>query len=243
MALRFRNRSAASILALLLAGCSRGAPAQSAGLLARGTESPSAGTAAATSPAPSTVRQAGATLPEEALGLFPAGAQVIDSRSVGSGPNGTLVVLLALTGQPAASAGSMPPMAELAIVSKTPSGWRLAKAVIQSFAQAPKLDATVQIDHVPAVGVEYHTGANSQGLIVVRNNAVVFDAVADSFEMRDLNDDGSAEVIKSWSPFCQSHVASPRLNTVYVWESGSYAPATDRFPSVIAQDTTSFQGA
>lgn len=77
----------------------------------------------------------------------------------------------------------------------------------------------------------------------MRNNAVVFDAVADSFQFRDLDGDGSAEVVKAWSPCSQSHAASPRLNSVYAWQNGAYAVATSRFPEIIARDTAAFQAA
>lgn len=172
------------------------------------------------------------------MALFPSGVTVIDSQSLGA--NETMAVVVAMARSAAPSGGSTPPMAELAIIDKTQSGWRLAKAIVQDFAQAPKLDL-VQVGGVPAAGLEYHTGANSQGLVVVRNSAVVFDGVADSVQFQDLDQDGSAEVVKSWSPFCQSHVASPRLDTVYAWTDGIFAPATRRYPAVLARDTASFQ--
>jgi hypothetical protein len=71
----------------------------------------------------------------------------------------------------------------------------------------------------------------------------VFDGVADSVQLQDVDQDGSAEVVKAWSPFCQSHAASPRLDTVYAWENGAYAAATGRYSAVLARDTASFQAA
>jgi len=182
-------------------------------------------------------------VPGDVLALFPAGATVVDSKSIGTGPSGTLAVLAALPGGPAPAGGPPPPpAAELAIAIKVPAGWRLSKAVIQAFAQVPSL-AVAAVDQVPAAGMAYHTGANSQGLLVVRDAAVVYDGVADSVQLKDLDNDGTAEVIKSWSPFCQSHAASPRIDTVYAWDSGQYVAATGKFPQVLSGDIASFQAA
>jgi hypothetical protein len=184
-----------------------------------------------------TAAQPSATQPAELAGLFPQGASIV-SQPLGSG----MAVLVSMPGQAATASASAPPSAELAIVDKTGSGWRVAKAVIQDFAQAPKLDSA-QVAGMPAVGLNYHTGANSQGMVVVRNSAVVLDAVADSVQFEDVDQDGSAEVVKAWSPFCQSHAASPRLETVYAWSDGAYVPATGGYPAVLARDTASFQAA
>jgi hypothetical protein len=89
----------------------------------------------------------------------------------------------------------------------------------------------------------FHTGANSAGLIVIRSNAVVYDGVADNVQLQDVNGDGSAEVVKDWSPFCQSHAASPRLTTIYAWQGGEFTSATGSFPNVLAKDTSAFQAA
>lgn len=182
------------------------------------------------------------TAPVPAAGLaslFPSGATIIDSKPL----DNTTAVLVTLSGAPPRpSVPPGPPDAELAIASNTPAGWRVDKAVIQQFAQAPLLTVE-QVAGVPAAGMAYRTGANSQGMVVIRNQAVVYDAVADSVQLQDLNGDGSAEVVKSWSPFCGSHAASPRLDTVYAWQGGQYVEATSHFANVIAKDTANFQAA
>jgi hypothetical protein len=144
--------------------------------------------------------------------------------------------------KPEGSGPPLPPDAELAIASGTPAGWRLHKAVIQQFAEKPSLNVEA-VASVPAAGMAYYTGANSQGLVVIRGRNVVYDDVADNIQLQDVNGDGSAEVVKAWSPFCGSHAASPRLRTVYAWQGGAYVPATGQFREVLAQDTASFQAA
>ncbi len=80
-------------------------------------------------------------------------------------------------------------------------------------------------------------------MLVVRGDSVVYDGVADSVILEDLDGDGVPEVVKSWSPFCQSHVASPRLSTVYAWRHGEYEVATGDFGDVLAKDRANFQAA
>lgn len=173
------------------------------------------------------------------LALFPSGATIVDTKPLGN----TRAVLVTLRGAPPRPSAPPSPLdAELAVASNTPAGWRLDKAVIQQFAQAPLLTVEL-VAGVPAAGMAYHTGANSQGMVVIRNQAVVYDAVADSVRLQDLNGDGSAEVVKTWSPFCGSHAASPRLDAVYAWQGGQYVESTSHFPAVIAKDTANFQAA
>jgi hypothetical protein len=172
--------------------------------------------------------------------LLPAGATVIATKPMGAN---AMAVLAGLPGPPGTpSIASGPAAAELAVVATTPAGPRLMKAVTQPFAQAPTLDVQ-PVAGQPAAGMAYHTGANSAGLLVVRAEAVVYDGVADNVQLQDVDGDGSAEVVKDWSPFCQSHAASPRLTTVYAWQDGGFAAATSKFPPVIAKQTASFQAA
>lgn len=172
-----------------------------------------------------------------AAAALPSGAAVLDTKSIGSG-NAARQAILASMPQPSGA----PPLIELAIVDKVPAGWRLETAVTKSFALGPKLE-TASVGGQQAAGVTYHTGANSAGLLVIRGNSVVFDGVADDVQLQDLNGDGTPEVVKSWSPFCQSHVASPRLTTVYAWQDGMYAVATGQFKNVLAHDAVNFQAA
>lgn len=169
--------------------------------------------------------------------LLPDGAKVLDTK-----PLGSATAVVAQLPVPTTSGVQPPPDAELAIVLSTPAGMRLAKAVVQQFAQAPQL-AVEPVGGAPAAGMSYHTGANSQGLIVIRASAVVYDGVADSIELRDWDGDGSYEVTKSWSPFCQSHAASPRLTTIYAWQAGQYTQATARFPQAVSADVANFHAA
>ncbi|HLG69989.1 MAG TPA: hypothetical protein VK009_06135 [Chloroflexota bacterium] len=171
--------------------------------------------------------------------LFPSGATIVDTKTMG---NSTAVVMALPVGAPRGSLPAPPPDAELAVASSTPAGWRLNKAVVQQFAQAPEL-TVAQVAGVPAAGMAFHTGANSAGLVVIRNDAVVYDGVADSVQLQDLDGDGWAEVVKAWSPFCRSHADSPPLHTVYAWIGGAFVPATDHFPNLVAQDAASFQAA
>ncbi|MBV8084630.1 MAG: hypothetical protein JO247_07420 [Chloroflexi bacterium] len=172
--------------------------------------------------------------------LLPAGASVLATKPMGAN---TMAVLAGLPGPPGTpSIASGPPAAELAVVASGPAGSRLMKAVTQPFAQVPTLDVQ-QVGGQPAAGMAYHTGANSAGLLVVRAEAVVYDGVADNIQLQDVDGDGSAEVVKDWSPFCQSHAASPRLTTVYAWQDGAFVPATGKFPTVLAKNTADFRAA
>ncbi|MGH2469330.1 MAG: hypothetical protein ACRDGF_04585, partial [Chloroflexota bacterium] len=178
-----------------------------------------------------------------ARALLPAPASVQAVATLySSRQSSTLAVLSMLPNPPGMPAGTPPMTIYLAIATGGPISWRLPLAVTKGFAQEPKL-STAKVAGVEAAGVTYGIGANSKGLLVLRDAAVVYDGVADGVVLKDLNGDGSAEVLRSWSPFCQSHVASPRLSTVYQWQQGTFAVATGSFPAVLAQDQANFKAA
>jgi hypothetical protein len=73
---------------------------------------------------------------------------------------------------------------------------------------------------------------------------VVFDATSDAgMAVRDLNNDGAYQVVRTWSPYCGSFVASPDITIVYAWRNGRFVDATSTFPKVIANDMAKFQAA
>jgi hypothetical protein len=174
------------------------------------------------------------------VSLFASGASVLDMKPLG---DSAAAVLVKLPGAPASgSVPPGPPAAELATVSSPSNNPVLAKAVIQEFAQNPLL-AVHPVGGKATAAMVFRTGANSAGLIAIRDDAVVYDGTADDVQLQDLDGTGSSEIVKSWSPFCGNHAASPRLTTVYAWQAGQFVSATSRFPAVINKDMAAFQSA
>ncbi|MFI5268316.1 MAG: hypothetical protein ACHQ7M_13160, partial [Chloroflexota bacterium] len=105
----------------------------------------------------------------------------------------------------------------------------------------------VNVDKLPTAAVSFGIGANSSGMWLLRSDgmgySVIYDGAGDGVSLQDLDGDGTPEVVRTWSPFCQSHVASPRLTTVYAFKDGRYVEATAEFPQEIAKDASAFNAA
>ncbi|HEY3118349.1 MAG TPA: hypothetical protein VGK54_16515 [Chloroflexota bacterium] len=206
------------------------------------TLSPLVGLAAQSGPDDAVTQDEGPTLPADLLDQFPSGAQVLDVKDMSQRGNGRMAVLLGLPNPGGPPDRPFPPQIELAIVFQNPTGWRVAMAVRKAFALAPTTEVA-DIAGTASVALSYYVGANSQGMLVVRGEAVVYDGVADSVILQDVDGDGVPEVVKRWSPFCQSHASSPRLSTVYAWRRGEFEVATGDFADVLASDRATFEAA
>jgi hypothetical protein len=200
---------------------------------------------AATSSTTATIRvpaAIAALLPQNATLLAAQQAQLRDDGST------QWVVVYRVPGPNGATALYPPPSTHLAILQHAPAGWSIAKSVDQGFALAAHMQV-LPIDGRMAVALQYGTGAHAAGLLIVRYDgvldyAVVFDATSDAgMAVKDLNEDGMYEVVRTWSPYCGSFAASPDLTIVYAWRNGRFAVATSAFPAVIAKDTATFQAA
>ena len=163
-----------------------------------------------------------------------------------TGQDVSWVILYTLPNPQGAPSGGQRFNAQLSIADKAPAGWRLAKTV----GEVGPVNARLQVatvDTLPAAAVSYNIGANSSGMWLVRANgptyAVIYDGTGDGVSLQDLNSDGTPEVVREWSPFCQSHVASPRLTTVYAFRGDRYVAATPQFPAAVAKDTQAVNSA
>lgn len=251
------------LLACTLAGC-RGSVAAASGTNQPASEARTSGSAKPATGAPASTSAAAAaaghsspaasatasSLPAGAAAELPAGAAVLDAKALtlpGTKPPETWAVLFTQPNPPWMPAGAPPIGASLTILGKAPAGWRVEKTVRQGDALGAKMQL-LQVGAQPAVAVSFGLGANSAGLFMIAAGGgldypVVYDGSGDSVVLRDLDGSGTPEVLRSLSPFCQSHVASPRITTVYAWQKGSYAESTSRFPQTIAGDQSNFQAA
>ncbi|HVA24776.1 MAG TPA: hypothetical protein VMW62_10305 [Chloroflexota bacterium] len=187
-------------------------------------------------------------LPADVAKLLPNGHQVVAAQEAHMRPGGdaSWAILYTLPNPPSAPSASPRYNASLSIADKAPSGWMLAKTIGELGPVGAKLQLA-NVDNLPAAAVSFGIGANSSGLWLVRSTgvsyAVIYDGSGDGVSLQDLSSDGTPEVVRDWSPFCQSHVASPRLTTVYTFQGDHYVAATSLFPQVIAKDAAGFNAA
>jgi hypothetical protein len=191
-----------------------------------------------------------AQLPAAVAALLPPNATVLAAQRAQLQDDGSTqwIVAYRLPGPDGAKAPYPPPSTHLAILQHAPAGWSVAKSIDQGFALAAHVQV-VPIDGRQAVALQYGTGAHDAGLLIIRYDgvldyAVVFDATSDAgMAVRDLNNDGAYQVVRTWSPYCGSFVASPDITIVYAWRNGRFVDATSTFPKVIANDMAKFQAA
>jgi hypothetical protein len=187
-------------------------------------------------------------LPVGVAALLPAQAAVIAALQAHLRDDQSSQWAVAYRLPGAGSAPYPPPSTHLVILQDAPAGWSVAKSINQGFALGADLQL-VSLAGRQAVALQYGTGAHAAGLLVLRYDgaldyAVVYDATSDAgMALRYLTNDGNPEVVRTWSPYCGSFVASPNISIVYAWRRGRFVDATSSFPAVIAGDTAHFQAA
>jgi hypothetical protein len=187
-------------------------------------------------------------LPADVAKLLPAGAEVSAAQQAAmrGGSEQSWVILYTLPNPPGSPSGSQRFNAQLSIADRTPGGWRLAKTMGEVGPVGAKLEIAT-VDKLPAAAVSFGVGANSSGMWLMRADgpsyAVIYDGTGDGISLQDLNSDGTPEVVRQWSPFCQSHVASPRLTTVYAFKGDRYVASTSLFPGAVAKDAANVNAA
>ena len=187
-------------------------------------------------------------LPGDVAKVLPAGADVSAAQeaSMRGGSDESWVILYTLPNPSGIPSNSPRINAQLGIADKTPSGWRLAKTMGEVGPQGAKLQIAT-VDKLPTAAVSFGIGANSSGMWLMRADgpsyAVVYDGTGDDVSLQDLNSDGTPEVVREWSPFCQSLVASPRLTTVYAFKGDRYVASTSLFPQAVAKDAANLNAA
>ncbi len=235
----------ASSLEITTTGPSTGGTATAAVAALETSTTPHAGARPVTSGTAATIKMT-ATI----AALLPQNATVLAAQQAALEDDGGTqwVVVYRVPGPNGATAPYPPPSTHLAILQHAPAGWSIAKSIDQGFALAAHMQI-LPIDGRQAVVLQYGTGAHAAGLLIVRFDgildfSVVFDATSDAgMAVKDLNNDGTYQVVRTWSPYCGSFVASPDITIVYAWRNGRFVDATRAVPALIARDTATFQAA
>jgi hypothetical protein len=184
--------------------------------------------------------------PQEVLAFLPAGVEVRSAFLTAL--EGNSQQQWVVHGETPWNVSSPPPNAYLVVARQADAGWNLATQMSLEWVIASYV-GPLPVEDRPALFFSAGVGAHGSRLTVLRwdgsGYATVFarESNTPGLVPRDLNQDGTPEIIDSWSPYCGGYAASPKLVTVYRWSGGVYAEATAAFPDFVRGIEPAFRAA